>query len=616
MVGKNRYYLIACGTSSYHPEYSQLPGVETDIKKVVNLFTQNFGYKQVLTNLQLNPNKNALEEEFSKWLRDKERSNRDIVIFYYSGHGEYYHNDRHYLLMEDTDPKNLPGKSLPVEDLVRPLNHPEVKIGAILYILDTCYSGHGTANIIKFTSEVIQNHQPIAGANIGVHTIAVCRAKDTAQENVFSSALEQVIRSWKGNHSIHPDEIVECINEKVDTQNASYQCAGTETSGKLFFPFVPKTLLTWEEKRHEFGEKLLCILSKELEKSLFFINAFILSSIINEDFVLDKLALKEQLKKLAIKPVSEGICPLIACAEWCRFEFLEQSRNDENLQNLVTEIENWQHEVITYREGVDLSKIEADRTSRYNNLQAKIQSGNLRIQIEIEPQRDTKNNTGLSTGLYILNMNLWIASQKFPFGRFAENVVLELQNDSLEECLKKEDILSNWIRKARYNSFTKSKKPTIEVFLPLSFYQESLEKICFQSGRSRKELGMEYPIFINSFERYFDEDFREIRDEIYQKKQELWGNSQNLASVKVYYNGKKPDLEEIEEDKVIAVWSRCPEQSLTEGKEIKISDWKTWPEKIHNLRKQNEDLKVTLFWDDLYPKPSRRCRPLNTRVVE
>jgi hypothetical protein len=630
MVGKNRYYLIACGTSSYqnYCKDKQLPDVEEEIKKVVNLFTQNFGYTQVLTHLQLNPNASELEEKFSQWLMDnEERSDRDIVIFYYSGHGVWHTDDKHYLLMKDTDPKYLPGKSLPAEYLVRPLNNPEVKIAEILYILDTCHSGHGTSDIIRFVSGVIQRKKPVEGANTAFHAIAVCRAKDIAEVSIFSSALEQVIESCNLNHNygyIHPADIVKCINQKVSTQIASYNCVEVEGDTQ-FFPIVPKNLLEWKQKSPEFEEKLLCILSKEqyLEKSLLFINAFILSSIINEEFVLDKQALKEQLRKLAIKPVSEGICPLIACAEWC----IEQSKKDENLQNLETEIVIWVHEVMKCRKGLDPSQINPDRESRYNNLQAKIQSGNLRIQIEIEPRRDTKNNTGLPTGLYILNMNLWIESQKFPFGRFAENVVLEPQSDSLEECLsdslkeclKKADILLKWIRQEFYNSFTESEKTTIEFFLPLSLYQQSLEKICFQSGDFQKELGIEYPIFINSFDRYFNEEFRENRDEIYQKKKELWGNSQNLASAEVYHIGTKPsekDLEIIEEHKVIAVWSRCPDQPLTEGKEINISDWKIWPEKIHDLRKQNEDLKVTLFWDDLYPKPSRRCRPLNTRVVE
>ncbi len=47
MDGKTRYYLIACGTSNYKnlDENYQLASVETDLKRVVDLFTSNFAYR-------------------------------------------------------------------------------------------------------------------------------------------------------------------------------------------------------------------------------------------------------------------------------------------------------------------------------------------------------------------------------------------------------------------------------------------------------------------------------------------------------------------------------------------------------------------------------------------
>ncbi|MDF5732131.1 MAG: hypothetical protein PUP92_30040, partial [Rhizonema sp. PD38] len=258
-----------------------------------------------------------------------------------------------------------------------------------------------------------------------------------------------------------------------------------------------------------------------------------------------------------------------------------------------------------------------------NNFKKFIKNGNLRIQIEIEPEVDATRNTGLPTGSFLLNMNLWIESKELPLGRFAENVVLEPQgiekSDSLRICLEKEDLLPNLIRKARY-SLPEPVKLAIEIFLPIDFYQESLERICFKSGRSeRKPLGKEYSIFINSFERYFDEDFRESRDEIFMKKEILWKNDNSLDLSDIYYVGTKPSeevAEMIATSKAIAVWSQCRENPLTKDNDPKTSKWKDWPQKIHNLRKEKNDMDVTLFWDDLYPKPSRRSRPLNTNVVE
>ena len=73
------------------------------------------------------------------------------------------------------------------------------------------------------------------------------------------------------------------------------------------------------------------------------------------------------------------------------------------------------------------------------------------------------------------------------------------------------------------------------------------------------------------------------------------------------------DLEEIVESLPIAVWSRNANQPMTDN-DLKPSEWKNWPDKIKELRRNKR--KIALFWDDLYPKPSPRPRPLNTRVVE
>lgn len=385
----------------------------------------------------------------------------------------------------------------------------------------------------------------------------------------------------------------------------------------------------WEEKRDDFIKELSCILKDNLDNSLFFINSFILSSKFIETFVLDELDLEDKLKYLANKPISEdGICPLIACSEWCRQRFRDRGDREKCNQDLDQTIEDWQKQVIKYRKEVNQDEITKFVNTSFEEFKNRIYQDNiLRIQIEIEPEKDTVENTGMSTGSFILNMNLWIKNQDSPLGRFAERLRLEPQaieesncdkSKSLEHCLKKEDLLAKLIRKARY-SLPSPAKPDIEIFLPLDLYQQSLENICFKRGKKRQPLGKEYPIFINSFERYFDEDYLEIRDEIYEKKQALWNNDDNNLDSQMYYIGKEPSveyLEIIEEEKAIAVWSRCRENPLIEGDNIQLSEWKNLPQTIHELRKRGEHSEVTLFWDDLYPKPSQRTRPLNTKLVE
>ncbi|NEO40434.1 MAG: caspase family protein [Moorea sp. SIOASIH] len=644
MAGKPRYYLIACGTSNYNEQdVLNLDSVPTDLQRVVDLLTQKFGYEEALTNLRLNPKKDELIKQFSYWLQHEERCESDRVIFYYSGHGEYCQGDRHYLLMEETNYNQIPQTSLPTEDLVRPLNNEGVKIEQILYIIDTCYSGVGISDVSKFTTQVVQKYQPVKGAGIAVHGIAACRAKDTAKEDVFSRGLEQVINDLSknylsknnGNLYIPLDYLVDEINQIISSeQRASYSASGSEKSAQLF-PIMPKTIQTWEEKQDELISELFAGLKKHPEDSLLQVNSFILSSknieklVLDDEFILDCREIKKRLTELGQKPVSRGICPLVACAEWCRRRF---SKQDYKLRRLANTIKNWQQEAIRYREDANLSTIQESVKKADLKFQELIKKENLRLQVEIEPEVDNDNGTGQGSGALLLSMNLWLESQDLPLGRFAEKIrlepreseesVSEQESESLYTNLEK--ILPNLIRKARY-SLPERVNLTIEYFLPFDYFKTPLEKITFKRGRKLTPLGEEYPIFINSFERYFDPDFLEIRDEIEVKKQGLWNDVNNSVTEPsvpgefegddIYYMGTDPsdsDLERIEEALPIAVWSRNVNQPLIEGEHLNLSEWQNWPNKIRDLRKKKNGLEVTLLWDDLYPKPSQRCRPLNT----
>jgi Caspase domain/vWA-MoxR associated protein C-terminal domain len=612
MDGETKYYLIACGTKDYKNPEDQLPSVETDLQRVIALLTRDFGYERVLPDLSINPKKDDIHIKFARWLQEQNRRETDIVIFYYSGHGESILGDRHYLLLEDTDPNLIGQTALATEDLVRPLNNDGIRIAQILYIIDTCFSQSGAGEVAKFAANAIQQYRTHKETNIAIHTIAACRAKQTAKEGVFSQVLEKVLNDFcnqSRDRYISPEKIVDKINKQIPDstkQNVVYGLTGYEKTVAEFFPIIPKTVLTWEEKRIELTNELLNELQR-LSKKLFFINSFLLSSKFFEEFILNDLDLKEQLKKLSSKPVIEGICPLIACSEWCRMRLLENDRLDPS----IGVIEAWQSEVVRYRENADLDKIQSEVRKSWEKFKELIKQEDLRLQIEIEP--DKYNDTGRVLNSFHLSMNLWIRNQRLPLGRFAENEKIELKNSDIKSCLENNMFLANLIHKARY-SLPDRVRLDIEFFLPTSFLKDPLEEIQFKRGQKLKSLGYEYPIFINSFDRYFDEDFREIRDEIEDIKRSLWDNGGDLDGK--YYRGMEPsiaDLEEIVESLPIAVWSRNVSEPIGSG-DLNVSEWKDWPHKIRDLRRNKQ--KIALFWDDLYPKPSRRSRPLNTRVVE
>ncbi|MDB9395520.1 caspase family protein [Microcystis aeruginosa CS-573] len=603
-----KYYLIACGTKDYNA-FEQLPSVETDLELVNSLFTSGFGYQRVLPSLHLNPTTNDLKKLFPNWLRDRERhGTKNILIFYYSGHGEYCQGDKHYLILEDTNSDDIPSTALPTQDLVLPLNNKQVKISQILYIIDTCYSQSGAGDIIKFVSDAIKQYEAVRGPNIAIHVMAACRAKDTAFEGVLSRSLQQALDdieaiefvSYRGY--IDLGLLVEKMNQNVDSnQRVNYSALGIETYAR-FFPTYPKADQKWENQRFNLIEKLFKILNINSDNSLFLINSFLL---VYEDPKSSSISniqeLRGKLKDLFSKPVNKEICPLILFSEWCRLKLFK----DETL-DIAENIDTWKGEAVRYRDGVQLDTIKKYARELWDKFNKNIELEG-RIQIVISPAIDKHNNTGLQTEYFHINTMFFVGTnnkiQLWSIYEKEESFRLEEMQNSFYQVIP--EIFYYLPDRARLE---------IEFFLPFALLKHSLEDIKFRCD-DRPSIGYEYPVFINSFDRYFDEDFREIRDEIEEIKRALWENNSDLDQ-KDYYIGTEPssaDLEDIVESRPIAVWSRNVREPITDN-DLNPSEWKTWPDKTKELRRNNR--KIALFWDDLYPKPAPRPRPLNTKVVE
>ena len=603
-----KYYLIACGTKDYNA-FEQLPSVETDLKLVNNLFTSGFGYERVLPSLHLNPTTNDLKKLFPNWLRDRERhGTKNILIFYYSGHGEYCPGDGHYLILEDTNSDDIPSTALPTQDLVLPLNNKQVKISQILYIIDTCYSQSGAGDIIKFVSDAIKQYEAVGGANIAIHVMAACRSKDTAIEGVLSRSLQQALDDIEAiefvSHRGYIDLglLVEKMNQNVDSnQRVNYSALGIETYAR-FFPTYTKADQKWENQRFNLIEKLFNVLNINSDKSLFLINSFLL---VYEDPKLSSISniqeLREKLKDLSSKPVNKEICPLILFSEWCRLKLFK----DETL-DIAENIDTWKGEAVRYRDGVQLDTIKKYARELWDKFNKNIELEG-RIQIVISPAIDKHNNTGLQTEYFHVNTMFFVGINNkiklWNIYKKEEDFMIEKMQDSFYQVIPE-----------MFYYLPNQSRLKIEFFLPFALLKHSLEDIKFRCGEG-PSIGYEYPVFINSFDRYFDEDFREIRDEIEEIKRALWENNSDLDQ-KDYYIGTEPssaDLEDIVESRPIAVWSRNVREPITDN-DLNPSEWKTWPDKTKELRRNNR--KIALFWDDLYPKPAPRPRPLNTKVVE
>ncbi|MEL4896861.1 caspase family protein [Crocosphaera sp. Alani8] len=453
--------------------------------------------------------------------------------------------------------------------------------------------------------------------------IASCRTKQFATDGAFSkafvSALEELLEDLQ-QVDIDPSQIVPKINEQIDSeeQNAKYNAIFCEQEAK-FFPFVPKSIQNWEQKRSQFVENLVHILKQEPQLSFRAINYFLLSCNFIKELLLNEGEIEEKLSELSEKRVVDGVCPLIACAEWCRNKF-----EDEGLKNIASEIEKWQVEAIQSREDGDFAKIRDFIKNAFDEFKQIIKEEKLRILVEIEPEQD-RNGTGLSTGNFYLNLFLWISSQNLPIAKFAEKELLALNEiearelaESFNDTLAQEKKLVKLIRKARY-SLPIAVKLDVEFLMPFELFCVPIEKLTFKSGRRQKFIGEEYSLFINSYERYYHSDYREIRDNLFLERNEWWEKLEELSGDEFYFSGSRipssEDLEDIEENYSIAIWTRNEEYAIELDRDLKKSEWREWRNKIKELRIKDKDLELTLFWDDMFPKP-RPKKPLNTNLVE
>ena len=671
-VRKPQYYLIACGTKDYHPEsgFNALESVEDDLERVVKALAK-FGYQHVLRDvLYLNPSEPALKREFAKWLLKTDLAEQDQIIFYYSGHGDSIDGDGHYLLLQETEKSLLRETAFRTDDLVGPLLKPKIKATQFLYIIDTCYAGQGIADINRFASEIIDKHRPrFGGDRKSVHLIAASRLRQSARSGVFSaafqSALEQLLELTLGQlvekrdefgkiHYIQPSILVDKINHEIDQSQISRQEVGHAKcfsgKGACFFPVFPKTICNWESKIGETVGELLSIIENQRRDTLFFVNSFLLASDWREEFVLEESNLEDKFNALGSRPVVDGICPLVACSEWLKQRFSDRSYRKSYKKAIVERLILWQESIIQYRTGIEIDEIRQKIAATFNEFNQLIKQNSPRLQIELEPEIDPVNNTGLKTGLFLLYINLWLDGRKLPLARLAEEKIdprdFEKGDsspvDCLMDCLEKDKLLPNHISKAHQIlslEMSKSVSLDLEFFVPFEYFELPLEKMRFSyTPRKEKILGREYTLFINSYDRYFDVACFQSKEDVCLKKENLWENDAyepviNCCDANMNMDGNDIELDDLEGSDIfigsqpsysilcdieaalpIAVWSR--DQIIDLSQELDPTKWKDWPECIKTLRKKSKDANITLFWDDLYPKPSERSRPLNTSVVE
>jgi hypothetical protein len=215
-----RRYIIAAGSARYEnlPEERQLPSVISDVALVSSWFVRH-GFEYVLRELGESPTAGDLANRLGDWFGSDSRTPYDIVVLYFSGHGEAVDRDAHYLLARDSRFNNaglLPHTALADDELARlvaasPVQH-------ALIVLDTCYSGAAITGFSRKAAELLARRGRTRDAPFGIYLVSASRPGEKAKEHVFAKAFIEVLQNGNqsaGGHKqafIDPPAVVRLVN--------------------------------------------------------------------------------------------------------------------------------------------------------------------------------------------------------------------------------------------------------------------------------------------------------------------------------------------------------------------------------------------------------------------
>ncbi len=180
-------YLIASGTQRYLNPIPDLDEVPAELKRIEELFVGRAGYRPVLPSLRLDPQSAALTVGLEDWLRDSERTDDDTVVIYYTGHG-FEEAGLHYLATASTKANSI--ATAVSSDIFLRLLPADTCVRRVLVILDVCYAGQGARDLLAtaLRSAAYRDSHQYDGDE-GVWIVAAARARDPAEQSVFTKAL-------------------------------------------------------------------------------------------------------------------------------------------------------------------------------------------------------------------------------------------------------------------------------------------------------------------------------------------------------------------------------------------------------------------------------------------
>ncbi len=144
-------YVLAIGVSDYQDQDFRLRFAHHDAMSVSDKFREQSGrlFRRVETQVLTNDEATLVNiKEGLSWL-ERQATQKDLIVMFFSAHGALDHKGSHYLLPTDFDPHNLFATGLNIRDLTEGVSATPCKK---LIFLDACHSGQSGYDFMEFAT--------------------------------------------------------------------------------------------------------------------------------------------------------------------------------------------------------------------------------------------------------------------------------------------------------------------------------------------------------------------------------------------------------------------------------------------------------------------------------